>query len=600
MKHNHTNVRFSHLLGYSGVGAIVVDDKNEYIIIEDITKWTSKDGKLPEMISYVDRVKRALDLGDIDLRMPPMAHLEQNQDGRGEYINGTAIPAKKFPTVRFCKKCGKLYSKKAYNELLEKRCDHNDCHGELKQVPFVMVHPGGYISDVNWKYHTHIASENHSCESSDNLFLRQNEEGWYLFCEECGAKAKFTGREEGLSMGSRSQQPWHNVPNIPEEDQKDGKAKIRKINDISIYSCEAKSALIIPPESRYSAKPKQGSDTLLENLYRHQDDLKAIESELKKADNPLKKRHCYSIWARKYGVKKEELEKAYDQIISGQYPSGSQEDTKNDGGLREDEYKAFQDKNFHPEENEDFVIQHQPTSDKYPVSTLVKASRLKEVKVFLGFRRDLGEKLVPPDIDGTSGWLPAIELWGEGIFFTLDETLIREWEKLPRVVQLFKELQKKYIESNLKNPEQGSLTPRFVLLHTLSHLMIRQLENLAGYPAASIKEVIYSKSGADPMSGILIYTTAPDRVGTLGGLIELTEPKKFYNLLENALNQARWCSSDPVCGEHELHGPHSLNRSACHACVLLPETSCEFGNILLDRQFVIEFLNLIQGENNAC
>ena len=40
---------------------------------------------------------------------------------------------------------------------------------------------------------------------------------------------------------------------------------------------------------------------------------------------------------------------------------------------------------------------------------------------------------------------------------------------------------------------------------------------------------------------------------------------------------------DPVCSTHEGQGPGLLNLSACHGCLLLPETSCMCGNILLDR-----------------
>jgi hypothetical protein len=43
------------------------------------------------------------------------------------------------------------------------------------------------------------------------------------------------------------------------------------------------------------------------------------------------------------------------------------------------------------------------------------------------------------------------------------------------------------------------------------------------------------------------------------------------------------CSSDPLCIESTGQGLFSMNLSACHACGLLPETSCEEGNLLLDR-----------------
>jgi hypothetical protein len=125
-----------------------------------------------------------------------------------------------------------------------------------------------------------------------------------------------------------------------------------------------------------------------------------------------------------------------------------------------------------------------------------------------------------------------------------------------------------------------------VLLHTLAHLLIRQLETQAGYPAASIRERIYCAEGDAPMAGILVYVAVPDVVGSLGGLAELAEPRRFLELLSGVFSHAEWCSLDPVCGEHEGQGPSQLNLAACHACALVPEPSCQFSNLLLDRTFV--------------
>lgn len=88
--------------------------------------------------------------------------------------------------------------------------------------------------------------------------------------------------------------------------------------------------------------------------------------------------------------------------------------------------------------------------------------------------------------------------------------------------------------------------------------------------------------GEDPL-----YVAVPDVAGSLGGLAELAEPQRFLGLISSVVDHAKWCSIDPVCAEHEGQGPHLLNRAACHACSLVPETSCCYGNVLLDRAFVI-------------
>ena len=86
---------------------------------------------------------------------------------------------------------------------------------------------------------------------------------------------------------------------------------------------------------------------------------------------------------------------------------------------------------------------------------------------------------------------------------------------------------------------QTDVTPRFLLLHTLAHLIIRQLETEAGYPAASLKERIYCEVGHRPMAGILIYVAVPDEVGSLGGLGEMALPSRFLAYSDRCLARCR-------------------------------------------------------------
>jgi len=196
---------------------------------------------------------------------------------------------------------------------------------------------------------------------------------------------------------------------------------------------------------------------------------------------------------------------------------------------------------------------------------------------------------VPPDLFGAQRWLPAVELFGEGIFISFAESMIAAWERQPGVSDRARVVQRRALDAELPQPP-----PRFLLLHTLAHLIIRNLEIHSGYPAASLKERLYIQSGAEQdgasdaqaMAGILIYASVPDRAGTLGGLAESAEPARLLALLEAVFQQAQWCSLDPVCAEHEGQGPHLLNRAACHACALVPDSACAHGNVLLDRGFI--------------
>ena len=132
---------------------------------------------------------------------------------------------------------------------------------------------------------------------------------------------------------------------------------------------------------------------------------------------------------------------------------------------------------------------------------------------------------------------------------------------------------------------------RYVLLHSLAHALIRQFAVECGYTTASIRERIYSRppgGDGEPMAGVLLYTAAPDSEGTLGGLVALGEPKTLGRHLDQALEAMRLCASDPLCAEHHpIKDGLTLHGAACHACLFLPETSCERGNKYLDRSVLV-------------
>lgn len=88
-------------------------------------------------------------------------------------------------------------------------------------------------------------------------------------------------------------------------------------------------------------------------------------------------------------------------------------------------------------------------------------------------------------------------------------------------------------------------------------------------------------------AGVLIYTATADSAGSLGGLAALSEPRRLAAVIDSAVRRARWCTTDPVCIETTSSGINGLNLAACHACLLLPETSCEHFNVLLDRALLV-------------
>ena len=130
-------------------------------------------------------------------------------------------------------------------------------------------------------------------------------------------------------------------------------------------------------------------------------------------------------------------------------------------------------------------------------------------------------------------------------------------------------------------------------MNHLASVVLQWLRSCILYGSSSLRERIYCEKYADrnEMHGVLIYTASGDSEGSLGGLVNQGKPNALENTIFAAIENARWCSSDPVCIESRGQGPDSCNLAACYNCTLLPETSCEYGNRLLDRGIVIGTLD---------
>ena len=170
-------------------------------------------------------------------------------------------------------------------------------------------------------------------------------------------------------------------------------------------------------------------------------------------------------------------------------------------------------------------------------------------------------------------------------FKTIDSWI----EAHPAVVERAARLNHNYATSFIGKNHPRTITPKFLMLHTLSHLLISQLSFECGYSIASLSERLYCAEESDgkKMAGIFIYTASGDAEGTLGGLVRQGRPDAFPRILRKAIANAKTCSNDPVCIMSRGQGRDSLNLAACHACGLLPETCCEERNAFLDRGVIV-------------
>lgn len=226
-------------------------------------------------------------------------------------------------------------------------------------------------------------------------------------------------------------------------------------------------------------------------------------------------------------------------------------------------------------------------------SRVIKLHRLREVKVLLGYSRlempepevDDQKQVVKLKSSGPEKWLPAVEINGEGIFIEFNRATMNEWLTNSRVAERSKKYESCYEEYCKQKGWENfkSRNGEYVLIHTLSHMLIKEMAIQSGYSSSALHERIYS---SDKMCGLLIYTGAADKEGSLGGLVELGSMEKLIPLLKGALENGLTCTTDPECF---MKNPTTdrINGAACHSCTMISETACENGNRLLDRALVV-------------
>ena len=228
---------------------------------------------------------------------------------------------------------------------------------------------------------------------------------------------------------------------------------------------------------------------------------------------------------------------------------------------------------------------------------VVLVHRLREVMAQVGFTRF---ESALPDIDGElslqvelaplareTTWLPAIENKGEGIFLSFSGDAMRRWLARPgvraraeRLVAGFQAWMERKRTADAKFPGLP-----YLMLHSLSHLLITAVALECGYSASAIRERVFA---GEYGYGILLYTGTGGSEGTLGGLVEVGRDIESH--LQRALEPGRLCSNDPICAQHDPADPHEerfLHGAACHGCILIAETSCERRNEFLDRALVL-------------
>ena len=589
-------LRRSQILTSYGCGALV-DFPRLSGIMAGIDNWPIQ--QLPESAKIRER--------NLEL-MLGKEHFYQVSSPDNDFDKTFSLPAYRFPSWYYCPECHRLDRYKRISKPISaNNSDYNsslvcnncsDSTKPVKLIPsrFVVACLNGHIEDFPYIWWAH-----RSKGVCDNPQLKLEYKGStggldsiHVYCESCKQETTMAGCMDKEVLSHRKcgcEMPWLGFDGTHWYKDPNGcnaTPRVLQRSANNVYYSVNKSALTIPPWSEKLQSIFAAKETLFDDIFDEEDEeetIRRLKKQFKK-DPEL------------YGGD----EKAFIDAAFFRYRDVHV--VPDEKSLRMDEYRAFCGPDMDDELFRTEGVEVPGFISKY-VSQIKLVKKLREVMVLQGFRRilpaaitnaderkELGLSNDPfsPISKNVTNWLPAIELFGEGIFIQLNEEMVSEWEQ--RLASRYSKMAERHAKDSAKwighDMFDGS-SPRFVLLHTLSHLLIKQLTSQCGYATASIKEKIYSTIvGKDfKMCGFLIYTSATDTDGSLGGLVREGYSDRIKTTFENMLQESTWCSNDPLCIESESQGYLGLNYAACHACSLLPETSCEAMNCLIDRASVV-------------
>ncbi|MET9252213.1 DUF1998 domain-containing protein [Streptomyces sp. NPDC003717] len=578
-------VRRAQVITTYGVGSLIAVDHESFIVSgldEADRSWSPDESK----VVHERRLARLLDVDHF--RLPPASE-DTSKDG---------LRVRRFPLMHSCPECNELQPHRDFSPP-RGRSVCGTCEVDLVPSRFVVACEAGHLDEFPYWQWLH--------RSTDRDAARVGKCGGRLGMRTTGRTSSLRsiivsctcGQVPDVSMeGSfrrnalkdlrltcRGARPWLG---LSATDPKGCGLPLRTLQrgSSAVWQPVLKSALSIPPWSNGRADPLAGH---WEKLRRYEDSahVAVYLDAVFDGEWPVSLDEVMSLLAAE---REEDPDGEAAPTFDHRYRA-----------LRTKEYERLRsgnDESGHSRD-EQFVCET-PLGDQSVLRPLgvtgpMLVKKLREVRALKAFTRLVDAEsttdVTEMPLSQTSlRWLPAMEVKGEGVFLRLDETRLDTWEKATAVaarVERMRTAHQRVLEQRADDPSRvvpSPATPRMVLLHTLAHVLINEWSLEAGYPSASLRERLYA---ADDMAGVLVYTATSDSAGSLGGLVAQGEPEVLDRSVRSAIRRAEWCSSDPLCMEADAAGSAGANLAACHACVMLPETSCEHNNILLDRALLV-------------
>ena len=607
-------IRPSQLISTFGPGSIINTAKDS-VIVKGIDFWANRDNYIKKNHIYLQKITKKS-----KFLMPYVS-----ESGK------ISIACKSFPQWGYCSyvKCqllqrhrpspeqekenGVFFCKKhSWSPLLPARLVMTCKQGHLDEFPWIEWAHGSKKDprkicedgELYWRGGRNSTSLGDytvecSCKASNRMSMATNPKGILIFYPDgssdivkCGGNKPWLDSEEECVMANS------NTSEIP---------RGVLARSTSLYYSKLIRGLIIPRLAHPIIKYLQGPDFEAFNrlpMFKRLSDKEKAQELL--ASNP--------IWTEKnYSV-----EDVVDFIDLISERAGSEYNIQTELDLKEIEYEDLKiNKTFEDDDiNKDLVIEDVELNDdeKKYFQDVRKLTLLTVLEIQRYFSR-----LTPPgdvpvnnqtefnkiiskiEVDGKTiagrkytknDWLPANIKKGEGIFIVFNDDFFEKFSN-DFINSRLKSMMKNKNDFDNKSdwPSDDFVDEKYVFLHSLSHLLIKELALDSGYDEASISERIYS---SETMNGILIYTSSSGS-GSMGGLVRQTN-RGILSILHDALKNHKDCSRDPIClnrnpSEMKSNGvPLHLrqNGSACFACLMLPETSCEYFNKMLDRTILVD------------
>jgi hypothetical protein len=576
-------IRASTVASAAGVGA-VIDVGVESFVVPGIDRWRQSSLRavtLPRLSSRLNR------------------NLKTTSDVK------PWLEVRRFPRAMFCERCRKItfWRPELEKQGQEPSCTQPSCAGALVPMRFVVACENGHLDDFNWGLWAHSgANASAGCRSRDKLTFTVDEKAatgglasLVVGCEVCSSSRsleEITARDSNRHLLGKCscRHPWvfgsqGNCDAVPEVLQR-GATNLHY--PVTISALDIPDDLVLEPLEEFSKQ------IMAHTKY---DRLKHFVSDTEGANREFVELLAETI-AMQVGchvrtvldVVKADID---DKPVSANTKANNELDQNillneewktillalREGGILGQNFRA------RPEALDD----NAPLWARRLIEGVVLVERLREVRAYRGFQRVKPggpERTVPPDVAASESWLPCTEVFGEGVALAFHLDRLTAWSAaLPeKELRALQQLEQKRLDENFWFLPK--VEPVFMALHALSHLLLRRITFECGYSSSSLRERLYFDLDQGS-AGVMIYTADADSEGSLGGLVRQGQRDRLAQTLYEAAEQGRWCSADPVCSETAGQGLGGFNRAACHACLLVSETSCTCANTVLDRRLLL-------------